>query len=169
MSHLLWERDNAWLHSSSPGSCRKPGTSAAIRRRLMEIRHFPKVLGPTSELKQCLGEMPWVSRATAKWPDKAYVASARTKVKKASKHSISSLTSRSSIFLFCKRCRHCRRGDRMSRCDFRYWPKADTPNESRNVCFRGNSGHQPDALQCPLLTQSGSGESLLVGAEMFYP
>jgi hypothetical protein len=26
---------------------------------------------------------------------------------------------------------------------------------SVDVRFRGNSGHQPDALQCPLMTQSG--------------
>jgi hypothetical protein len=32
---------------------------------------------------QCLGDMPWLSRATAMWPDAIYVADIRAKFKKA--------------------------------------------------------------------------------------
>jgi hypothetical protein len=51
---------------------------------LMEIRRFAKILGPASGLKQCLGEMPWINRATAMWPDIRYVVNARTKIKECS-------------------------------------------------------------------------------------
>jgi hypothetical protein len=36
-----------------------------------------------------------------------------------------------------------------------FWHKADIPIRLRNVRFWGQSGHDADVLQCPLLTQSG--------------
>ena len=48
----------------------------------MEIGHFAKSPRPEERAEaQCLGEMPWVSRATAMMPDHRYMARARTKVK----------------------------------------------------------------------------------------
>jgi len=37
----------------------------------------------------------------------------------------------------------------------RFWHKADIPVAPTNVRFLGQSGHQLDARQCLLLTQSG--------------
>jgi hypothetical protein len=56
-------------------------------QRFSEIGHFAKnPKSPQSRERvgvQCLGDMPWVSRATAMWPDPFYVADARAKFKKA--------------------------------------------------------------------------------------
>src|SRR6516225_3085268 len=49
--------------------------------RLVEIRHIAKS-PPLEAGLQCLGDMPWVSRATAIWPDDRDVAIARPKVKR---------------------------------------------------------------------------------------
>jgi hypothetical protein len=50
--------------------------------RLMEMGHFAKSPRPGERAEaQYLGEMPWVSRATAMMPDHLYVARARPKVK----------------------------------------------------------------------------------------
>jgi hypothetical protein len=40
-----------------------------LDERLLESRHRPKALGPGAGKEQCLGEMPWISRATAIEPD----------------------------------------------------------------------------------------------------
>jgi hypothetical protein len=37
----------------------------------------------------------------------------------------------------------------------RFWHKADVPEPSINVCFRGKSGHATDIAEFPLMTQSG--------------
>jgi hypothetical protein len=50
--------------------------------RILVIRHFAKIPPPERGLEvQCLGEMPWVGRATAIRPDESYVASAGGEVK----------------------------------------------------------------------------------------
>jgi hypothetical protein len=36
--------------------------------------------------------------------------------------------------------------------EVRVWHKADIQLSSANVCFRGQSGHRVEALQCPLMT-----------------
>jgi hypothetical protein len=43
----------------------------------------------------------------------------------------------------------------MHQRDVRFWPKADMPTPSSNVCYWGESGHGPDMTECPLMTQSG--------------
>jgi hypothetical protein len=43
ISRLLWERDNAWLHGSSPGGCRKPGFQFRYQTKgFVEIGHIAK-------------------------------------------------------------------------------------------------------------------------------
>jgi hypothetical protein len=55
--------------------------------RFLEIGYFAKnPKSPQSrerEQVQCLGDMPWLSRATAVWPDAFYVADARAIFKNA--------------------------------------------------------------------------------------
>ena len=41
------------------------------------------------------------------------------------------------------------------------WHKADTLVSPTDVCFRGQSGHGPDGLECLLMTPSGHSEGLL--------
>ena len=66
------ERDNAWLHvTAHRAAVESPEPVAAIRRKLGGDQAFPKVFSPMSGLKQYLGEMPWISRATAMRPDEA--------------------------------------------------------------------------------------------------
>jgi hypothetical protein len=54
--------------------------------RFLEIGHFaksPKSPRPCERAQvQCLGDMPWLSRATAMWPDQYYLANVRAKFKK---------------------------------------------------------------------------------------
>jgi hypothetical protein len=39
-------------------------------------------------------------------------------------------------------------------------------NAAANVCFRGQSGHCPDVLRCPLMTQSGHGRFGIFAAQI---
>jgi hypothetical protein len=41
--------------------------------RLVEFKASPKALGPGAGEEQCLGDTPWVSRATAIKPDGGYM------------------------------------------------------------------------------------------------
>jgi len=64
------------VRDSSPGGCRKPELQSRHQTKgLWRLDISPKILSPASERVQCLGDMPWVSRATAMWPDTRYVAS----------------------------------------------------------------------------------------------
>jgi hypothetical protein len=49
----------------------------------------------------------------------------------------------------------------------RFWHKADISRLSPNVRFRGQSGHDADVPQCPLLTQSGHHSPLQQGPSYF--
>src|SRR5262249_16349633 len=60
----LAERD------SSPGGCRKPGIQCRLQvKDLWRPDNSPKASPDKRVALQCLGEMPWVSRATAIKPD----------------------------------------------------------------------------------------------------
>jgi len=85
ISRLLWERDNAWLHDSLPGGCRKPGMPLPNEKTCGDWTFRQKPSTRRAGEAQYLGEMPWVSRATAMRPDQRYVARDRTKVKYANK------------------------------------------------------------------------------------
>ena len=51
-------------------------------KRILEIVHFAKSPLPGERVEaQCLGEMPWIGRATAMGPDERYVEWVRGEVK----------------------------------------------------------------------------------------
>jgi hypothetical protein len=81
-------RQRLAARGSSPGGCREPGMQRRCKTkdfwRLDISPNIPK--SPQSrkrEQVQCLGDMPWLSRATAMRPDASYVADASAKFKKA--------------------------------------------------------------------------------------
>ena len=73
ISRLLWERDNAWLHGSSPGGCRKPGMPLPNEKTCGDWTFRQKPSTRRAGEAQYLGGMPWVSRATAMQPDRRHV------------------------------------------------------------------------------------------------
>src|SRR6516164_7119620 len=66
---------------SSPGGCRKPGFQCRDQTKgLWRLDISPKVLRSIAGL-QCLGDMPWISRATAMRPDTPDLVSDHANVK----------------------------------------------------------------------------------------
>jgi hypothetical protein len=47
---------------------------------LWGITASPKALGPRADKEQCLGDMPWISRATAIKPDVSFLRQTKPKV-----------------------------------------------------------------------------------------
>jgi hypothetical protein len=43
---------------------------------------------------------------------------------------------------------------KLRKCVSRYWPKADIPNCTAHVRFRGQSGHRLLRCKCPLMTEA---------------
>jgi len=75
------ERDNAWLHGQLTGRLSKARVPMPRPdERLVEIRHIAKS-PPLEAGLQCLGDMPWISRATAIRPDRGEVVSDHVNVK----------------------------------------------------------------------------------------
>jgi len=48
--------------------------------------------------------------------------------------------------------------------DVRFWHIPDVQLALTNVCFGGESGHDADAGQCPLMTQSGHCDAAMTAA-----
>src|SRR5580700_8141093 len=69
---------NAWLHVAAHRAAVEGPESTARRKPYGDQTFRHKSSARRGAQVQCLGEMPWVSRATAMWPDGRHMATAGT-------------------------------------------------------------------------------------------